>query len=137
MYKEMWEALENILNTLVPSTTLKTVVNYDLKQYEWFPVATIAPIEWDSSFSDQANSELITKMRIRLVDQNKEIANLEPRMRQLVDEIINELLKKSNASLEWSVCSFNIVVSWWWLDDQFPTRTCDIIVEWKEYISII
>lgn len=137
MYKEVWEALETILTWLISTTKLNKVFNYDVKKYTGFPCATISPLDWDNLFFDSANDELLLQYRVRIVDQNVWIAAMEPRIRQLADEIITELSKKSNAWLNWTVCSFTMWVSWWWLDDQMPTRICDLNINARIITSII
>ena len=132
MFKDTWDALDTILTTLIATTTLNNVTNYDLKQYTGFPCITISPVDWGEVFSDTANNEDNFKMRVRVVDQNKSIATMEPRIRLLVDQIIAELRKKDNAELWNTICSFTMTFVWGWLDDQFPTRICDIIIEAKQ-----
>jgi hypothetical protein len=64
--------------------------------------------------------------RIRIVDKNRDVANMEARMRTLIDNIIAELRKKSNITLGGLICNMTFEITWGWLDDDQPMRTCEI-----------
>jgi len=136
MFTNITWALYTILNNLVSSTTLTAVYNYDVKTYNSFPTATISPVDWEEIFLDTANNQDNLVFKIRVVDQNRDIAVMEARMRTLADSILTELRKKANQTLWNSVCMVDFSITWWWLDDEQPMRTFEILCRTKSIATI-
>jgi len=127
MFSEISNELYTLINWLVATTKLASVYNYDVKTYNSVPCATITPLDIKETPLDQATNIDEVPFRIRVVDKNKDVANMEARMRTLADEILTELRKRENITLNWTVCNVNFWVTWGWLDDQQPMRTFEII----------
>ena len=136
MFTNITWALYTILNNLVSSTTLSAVYNYDVKTYNSFPTATISPVDWEEIFLDTANNQDNLVFKIRVVDQNRDIAVMEARMRTLADSILSELRKKANQTLWNSVCMVDFSITWGWLDDEQPMRTFEILCRTKSIATI-
>lgn len=136
MYASIWNELETILNSLVAGTKLNTVFNYDIKQYQSFPCASISPLDDTEIFFDTADNQIDIQFRIRVADQNRNISVMEDRMRTLCDQVTAELRKSSNQTLNDSVCAFQFNVIWWWIDDQQPIRIFDINLTAKVITAI-
>lgn len=137
MFSTISNEIYTIINWLVATTKLAQVFNYDVKTYDKVPCATITPLEATEIPLDTANNTDTVPFRIRVVDKNKTISSMEARMRTLCDEILAELRKRENITLNWTVCNTNFSVTWWWLDDEQPMRTFDIIVTCTVTNSII
>lgn len=136
MITNIWLEIKNILNSLITTTTLTAVYNYDIKEINSFPIAKITTIDWEETVLDTANNEDNLNFKITVIDQNKSVENMETRMRLLVDNILSELRKKQNQTLNNTVCSFNMSFVWWWLDLEHPMRVCEITLRCKT-INII
>lgn len=127
MFSTISNAIKTILDWLVAGTTLASVYNYDVKTYDVIPCATITPLDTEETILDTATNLDKVQFRIRVVDRNKSIEDMEVRMRILADNVLWELRKKENISLWWTVCNVEFAVQWGWLDDEQPMRTFDII----------
>ena len=137
MFWTISNEIYTIINWLVASTKLAQVFNYDVKTYDKVPCATITPLEATEIPLDTANNTDTVPFRIRVVDKNKSIVTMEARMRTLCDDLLAELRKRENITLNWTVCNTTFSVTWWWLDDEQPMRTFDIIVTCTVTNSII
>lgn len=137
MFWTISNEIYTIINWLVASTKLAQVFNYDVKTYDKVPCATITPLEATEIPLDTANNTDTVPFRIRVVDKNKSISSMEARMRTLCDDLLAELRKRENITLNWTVCNTTFSVTWWWLDDEQPMRTFDIIVTCTVTNSII
>jgi len=99
MFSTISNELYTIINSLVATTKLASVYNYDVKTYDSVPCATITPLDTVETVLDTITNQDIVPFRIRIVDKNKDIANMEARMRTLADEVLAELRKKTNITL--------------------------------------
>jgi hypothetical protein len=88
---------------LVASTKLASVYNYDVKTYNSVPCATITPLDITEISLDTATNIDTIPFRIRVVDKNKNVSDMEARMRILADDILTELRKKTNITLNGTV----------------------------------
>lgn len=127
MFSTISSELYTIMNSLVATTKLASVYNYDVKTYDSVPCATITPLDITETPLDTATNLDTVPFRIRVVDKNKWVADMEARMRTLADDILTELRKRENITLNGSVCNMNFQVTWGWLDDEQPMRTFEII----------
>jgi len=137
MFSEISNELYTIINSLVATTKLASVYNYDVKTYNSVPCATITPLDIVEIPLDTVTNMDTVPFRIRVVDKNKSVESMEARMRTLADELLAELRKRENITLNWTVCNINFGVTWGWLDDQQPMRTFDIICTCTATNSII
>lgn len=137
-YVNIWNSIASILNWLIAGTTLTAVYNYDVKEAMSFPYAVVSAQTWEENILDTASNEIIYWFVIRIIDTNKDIANMETRMRTLVDNVLAELRKKINLTLSWSVIKFlPFTINWGWYDwPQFPVRVCEIKVSIVETFNI-
>jgi len=58
-------------------------------------------------------------------------------MRTLADEVLAELRKKTNITLNWATLNMTFTVTWGWLDDEQPMRTFEIICNCTAINTII
>jgi hypothetical protein len=126
MFTSITWAIKTILDGLIASTTLASVYNYDVKTYESFPCATITPIDWEEIFLDTSSNVDNFVIKIRVVDQNRDISWMEARMRLLADNILSELRKKSNCTLWWIIEKIDFSITWGWIDNEQPMRVFEI-----------
>ena len=126
MFSTISNELYTIMNWLIAWTKLASVYNYDVKTYDTVPCATITPLDSVETVLDTINNQDVIPFRIRVVDKNKDIANMEARMRTLADAVLTELRKKTNVTLNWAVCNMTFTITWGWLDDEQPMRTFEI-----------
>lgn len=137
MYKENAQALYDIVNWLVATTKLTAVFNYDVKSVDSYPFAKVSVMDGDNDFFDTNENELVSTYRISVINQNTNIVNSEPVMRELADQIILELNKKTNVTLSWTVVYMKVTnIAWGWSETNESIRICDIIVEVKENILL-
>ena len=127
MFSTISNEIYTIINSLVATTKLAAVYNYDVKTYDNVPVATITPLDTAETVLDTVTNMDVIPFRVRVVDKNKNVATMESRMRTLADEIIAELRKKENITLNGSVCNMTFWITWGWMDDQQPMRTFEIV----------
>jgi len=137
MFSTISNELYTIINSLVATTKLASVYNYDVKTYDSVPCATITPLDTVETVLDTITNQDIVPFRIRIVDKNKDIANMEARMRTLADEVLAELRKKTNITLNWATLNMTFTVTWGWLDDEQPMRTFEIICNCTAINTII
>ena len=126
MFSTISSEIYDIVNWLVASTKLASVYNYEVKQYDSVPCATIQPLDSKEIVLDTASNFDTIPFLIRVVDKNSDIANMEARMRTLCDDIMTELRKKENITLQGTVCWSEFSISWGWIDDTQPMRTFEI-----------
>ena len=126
MFSTISNEIYTIINGLVATTKLAAVYNYDVKTYNSVPAATITPLDTTEVVLDTVTNMDTIPFRIRVVDKNKNVETMEARMRLLADNIIAELRKKENITLNWTACNMTFWIVWGWLDDQQPMRTFDI-----------
>jgi hypothetical protein len=127
MFSNIWTEIYNIIYWLIDTTTLSAVYNYDVKTYNSFPTATIWVIEWEEIFLDTGNNSDNLIFKIKVVDQNKNIDTMEARMRLLADNILWELRKRENQTLNNTVCKITFSINWGWIDDEQPMRVFEIL----------
>lgn len=124
MFTVVSNTINDILIAIIPTTTLKSVYNYDLKSYTTFPCATISVIDWEETFLDTATNQDDLNIRIRVADKNTSVETMESRMRLLADEILEALRK--NINLNNTVCKVTYSITWGWADEQHPIRIFEI-----------
>lgn len=136
-YKTIWDSIYTIINSLVASTKLTAVYNYDAKGSESYPYAIITTKDWSEDMLDTSTNYSEFKFIIRVVNVNKDVSNMEAVMRQLCDDIFTELRKGANKTLSGTVDYFlPTSVSWGWWDSQEPTRVFEISVEVKKIFDM-
>jgi len=126
MFSTISNELYTIINWLIATTKLASVFNYDVKEYTSVPCATITPLDVTEWVLDTVTNIDTLPFRIRVVDKNKDLANMEARMRTLADDILAELRKKENITLWWNACNMTFTIGWGWIDDSQPMRIFDI-----------
>jgi len=135
MYKANAEKLTDILSSLIGSTKLQAVYNYDIKQVDVYPIAIVRVKDGESDFFDTTNNEMTSSYTIAIVNENKTVATSETVMRELVDDVLLELNKKENLTLGGTV---NRIIprniSWGWSETNESVRICDITIEVNENI---
>lgn len=137
-YKSVSDSLYSVVNGLVASTKLTAVYNYDIKEATTFPYAIITTKDWEENILDTQSNEIEYSFIIRVIHQSNDIANVEPVMRQLCDDIMWELRKQANQTLSWTIKRLApFSVTWWWADWQFPTRVFDIQVQVLDIQNIV
>jgi len=99
MFSTISNEIYTIINGLVATTKLAAVYNYDVKTYNSVPAATITPLDTTEVVLDTVTNMDTIPFRIRVVDKNKNVETMEARMRLLADNIIAELRKKENITL--------------------------------------
>lgn len=135
MYTNIWNALKDILDTLKGTTKINEVYNYDKTVHEKLPAVTISPVDSIETLYSTIQNALTLKYRIRVVDDSKDIENMEIRMRGIADAILREL--RLNESLNDTVCKFDTDVNWGWSGDEQPYRTFDVILTCIVYPSFV
>lgn len=94
-------------------------------------------MDGDNDFFDTNENELVSTYRISVINQNTDIVNSEPVMRELADQIILELNKKTNVTLSGSVVYMKVTnIAWGWSETNESIRICDIIIEVKENVLL-
>jgi hypothetical protein len=127
----------DIVNSLVATTKLTVVYNYDTKTSDSYPYSTVSVWNWESDFYDTTNNEMISTYIVSVYYRDKNIDTTEWYIRELVDQILTELNKKTNLTLEGTVTYMKPVwIQWWWIESDESKRVCDISVEVKENISV-
>ena len=137
MFSTISSKLYDIVNWLIATTKLASVYNYDVKTYDTVPCASITPLDSTEIVLDTITNQDNIPFRIRVVDKNKDQANMEARMRLLADQILAELRKKENITLGWTICNMTFAINWGWLDDEQPMRTFEITCNTTSINSII
>lgn len=131
MITNIWNEIKNLLNGLIATTTLTAVYNYDIKEINSFPIAKITTMDGVETVLDTFTNQDNLIFKISVIDQNKSVEVMEARMRLLIDNILNELRKKENQTLNNTVCNFWISFVWGWLDLEQPMRVCEITLNCK------
>jgi len=137
-YSTVWNSINNLLTSLIATTTLTAVYNYDVKDSNSFPFTTISMKSGSEKELDTSTNEASYELVIRVVDMNKVVSSMEPRMRLLCDNIIAELRKLNNQTLAGTVINIlPITTSWGWYDwQQAPSRVCEITLTIREIFTI-
>lgn len=100
MIKQLCDYIYWKLNDLKTTTTLNFVYNYDKSSFEeWLPSATVSPISSWSIILDNVSFQEIVPISIRIYEESWDKENIEDKMRQLTDDIINYF--KSDYILWW------------------------------------
>lgn len=135
MYVSVWNALKTILDTLIPTTAINVVYNYDKVGFQALPAVTITPIDATEVLyaTDRNESEII--YRVRCVDDSKDKSTMEQRMRGICDAILTEL--RQNPDLNGTVCKHSVDILWGWTDDEQPYRSFDINIRCTLYPTFI
>jgi outer membrane protein OmpA-like peptidoglycan-associated protein len=72
-------------------TRLNAVFNYEVKSSDAYPYACVAPLSNSDEVFDTAENRLSYQIMIRIIDFNKESATMEAEMRNVVDDVLDEL----------------------------------------------
>lgn len=136
-YKAIWDSVYNIVNSLIATTKLTAVYNYDAKGSETYPYAIITTKDGTENMLDTSTNYSEFNFIIRVVNINKNVSTMEDVMRQLCDDIMTELRKGVNKTLSGTVDYFlPTSISWGWADGQEPTRVFEINVEVKKIFDM-
>ena len=137
MYKANAQKIYDIINGLVATTKLTQVFNYDTKQSDSYPYATVSVISWTNDFYDTTENEMISSYRVSIYYQNKNINDMEGYIRELADQILTEINKKEHITLSSTVVYMKpIRIDWGWIETDETKRICDITIEVKENIEV-
>lgn len=137
MYKQNAEKIYDIVNGLVATTKLTVVHNYDAKEVDSYPYATVSTISGENDFYDTTNNEMISSYRVSVYYRNKNISTSEGYIRELADQLLTELNKDDHVTLDWTVVYMKVVnIQWGWVETDETKRLCDIFVEVKENIWV-
>lgn len=139
-YSTIWIAIKAILDSLVSTTTLAVVYNYDAKTSDNYPYAEIIVSDASEEFLDTANNLSTKNFIIRVTDLSRDLSNTEAKMRLLCDNIVAELRKEANETLGW--IAKRVLpkwINWYWVTNERQdgsNRIFEINLEVLEEFSI-
>ena len=138
-FKEIWNAVyTQLLGVKTTSPAVAEVYNHEVKESTSYPYIAITPTDVKEDVLDQLQNESNYNFTIRLIDKNKDIREMEARMRELADLVLTKLRDMGHQITLTNGTSIKLTWSWnWgWLDEQEPLRVFNIILTWNilEYL---
>jgi len=119
-YTDITQEIYDIVNA---NTDIEDTFNYWVKTFENFPSAVIAPSDWGETVFQTCSNTWLYNVTVRVVDRNTDLAETEPRMRVICDDLIWSL---RSMPLWNAIDKIELTIVWGWTDDEEPFRTFEI-----------
>jgi hypothetical protein len=107
-------------------TAFSTVYNYEPKESDAYPYASISPRNATDEVFDTASNRISYQILVRIIDFNKESATMEASVRSLVDSVMTKL--RANQTLDWNCHFMKVEVQWGYSQEEIPARVADVII---------
>lgn len=139
-YYSIGQKLKTVLDTVknAVGSGLAAVYEYDIQTSDEKPFACIITSGATEEMLDTQTNQTVYNYKIRVIDTDKNKSTLENNMRQLCDDILAELRKEANETLQGEAVRFlPFTVEWTWSGSQDTfSRIFEINIEIVELFDI-
>lgn len=121
----MWYTaiIDKIKQVVETNNRLSATYDYQIKNYDTYPTATIFPDDTTEVVFDTAYNSSTYTIRVRVADRNVDIENTEKNLRIICDELMAQLRQMP---LDNTIQRVVFWINWWWTDDEEPLRVFEI-----------
>ena len=131
----MYVEIGNKLYTIIDASTIPNVYNYERKLAdEWYPYATISPLNWVNTVETTTQDRLVVGYTIAIYVRNKSLATAEWEIRAYVDEIMQDL--RADEYLTGTALRGEFELERGRLNDEQPVRVCNIKCNYLLLVTI-